>query len=502
MSKHKRSLVLTLPDPTVAGHIIGKKGSQINLLRQLTKCNIQVEKSQVRISGRNSKQAADLIHIIINNAICVYEHPKSVYHVWNNIRRDECGDRFKLDEYSIPYVQKLGKDRKYYILKQCPKDENGKDKYAWMAPLNLEETMSVDKDSETTPNEEFNQTSEGISTPPQVSIPSTMEQPTSMNDQESDASLSEKPVTVETVQFIYSPSTIEQLIEEGRQRVASSFIEMARVTSSLVQSYTHNKILIKMSLGKKTFYDAKRNVLLENDNKIFNFQTFTKLQIGFGKDIKSTWRNEIDYNTVQRMRNYMLNNGWKLEQVLKSVSCYVVEVIDGILDRNGQGGKRFGFKVVPLEDHQTQSFSCKLVKVRNLLNKLLFIDIFNVDETISKYDYRIRFQTEQSVTQFETMTNLQNYVSHLRFENDQLTDKFVPTPIRQQFRVDSFRNKLKEIYTFGNVKITLNNIITTNRQEWYEVSISQIENFSLSNLNTDKVLEYLSVMNLVVGSMN
>ncbi|KAL9656667.1 hypothetical protein ABK040_002938 [Willaertia magna] len=432
--------ILTLPNSKIAGHIIGKGGSQIKQIKDRTNCKININSynNTVEIIGHNQNnvdKAKYLINIIINNSIAVYEHPNVVCNVYLLTSEET---KFHLIEYKPPFVygntnHNMNNSGKVFALTLVEKEEN--DLISKMSNLKISENkINTEKVSQS---------------------------------------------------FIYSPETERYLVEEGIKRSTQSFKELVNSNSS---KECRNKTLIKISLGKKTFYSADRNDNSVNASKLYDFKSFSELNIGFGKDLKSTFKTEIEENFVKQLKETMLNNGWKFHSEIVGVSCHCIEVVDGIIEKDGKGGKRLNFKIVPIDN---DSNKCKLIKIRTHLNKLMFLDICSLDNSnnsIFQPDLRVRFQTEQHLLNVNSNVELLKYISFLELKEDGLSEDKVPRDLSLQFRKDIFRYKKKEIYVLNDeIKLTIN-FVNSEGKKLYEVKMSPIKPFILID-NEQTVIE-------------
>ncbi|KAL9658575.1 hypothetical protein ABK040_006112 [Willaertia magna] len=417
---------INLPDEKLIGHIIGKGGSQLKQLKSLTNSNIKIIGNLIIIENKKKdklNRTIELINIIINNALSVYVHPNIVCNVYLNVKfnkdqndtnkdnDDKC--LVKLVEYK-PFVYGCEKiDRKLFILCHA----NNKVNYL----QNIQNTNSNDLNKEDLNNENF----KSLITPNKVSHT-----------------------------FIYSNNLINHLIQEGIFKLKENYNLLQNVNNQNLNNNNKLKHLIKLSLGKKTFYNATRNDFTINN--IFSFETFKNLEIGFEKDLKSTWKSEVSEQFIEKLKlllNEKVNNTnnnnkeeeelikqdnnneinvtttscWELKKIIERFNCHYVEVINSDVNsqmenhsedscgdssdessgsndddgkknlRVGVSGRRLHFKLIKNNENQL-----KLLKVRTNIQRLLFLDICHChniedlnDNLLYLPDMRIRFETEQ-----------------------------------------------------------------------------------------------------------
>ncbi|EFC48251.1 predicted protein [Naegleria gruberi] len=438
---------IKLPQANIAGHIIGQKGSQINKLKEITGCfiNVKSEQSLVEIKGRkmeNVNEAVRLIQLIINNSMAVYEHPNAVCSVLKDIGNES---KFHFVEFGKSIH---GTEVVYRLVLDSSQKLNQEEMLLdQMNNLNLQDRQLIDKNR----------------------VSHT---------------------------YIHSKVVENVLIEEGVERVSNNLLEISKDNS------LKHKMMIKISLGKKAFYSADRSVKTLDTNKMYTFPEFSNLSIGYGKDLKSTWKTEQDEKFITKLKEFLQTDDWVMLNESEGVSCHCVEIVQGIVGRdNSKGGKRLDFKVV-----RDCTNKCKLTKIRRQMNKLMFLDICQIqpDDTSSIIpDMRIRFQTEQHELNPHSHTDLSNYISHLEFQQEELSDRNVPTMLKNQFSKDTFRYKKKQIFKKENCKLSINYVCAESRK-WFEVQLSPLVPFTLleSSENCQRKEEIIGFTAEMIAKMN
>ncbi|EFC45303.1 predicted protein [Naegleria gruberi] len=491
--------------------IIGKQGSQIKLISELSQgCRIKVEESRVVIyaannnqkvagndslssSGNNLQIAVNLVQSIINNVLCVFEHPNVICSIYECNGEEE---RMKLTRFETPIVlvsnnhndddkeegeqrEKVKHHQNYYRL-ALASDDN--DELADEEVKDLQSTIPSSSSSM-----EFSNNGSSASHEEQLLSNSSSNggDKTSDTSSSSSSSLLVEKRLVKSDHQLYSQRKERQLISEGLSSAVSNYLKLDQFEGM------ERKLLIKVGLGRKVFYDAKRNVEMTSSilNRVYNFESFSKLDIGYGKDLKSSFRLEMGGDFALNLKEYLLKNNWKHTETIKSATCYVVKLMQGIM--GSAGGKRMSFKVVP------NGSLAKIGKLKIALDKLSYLDFCNLEENCP--DLRLRFETEQ-YSRESTDEEFNKFISALKFnEKDQVDMSGVPQELLDIFRIDSVRNKVKEIYCLNDLKITINKILSNGRG-WYEISMSSLQPYNELSSSED-VVNVLSTMRSVLNGV-
>ena len=85
---------------------------------------------------------------------------------------------------------------------------------------------------------------------------------------------------------------------------------------------------MKVSIGRVCYYDAHRKKEIPNLDKVYNFASFQSTQIGYGKDLKSTWSSGLTDKQTEFLLNKLENQGFKLYKVKQVEGIEYIDVLN------------------------------------------------------------------------------------------------------------------------------------------------------------------------------
>jgi hypothetical protein len=102
------------------------------------------------------------------------------------------------------------------------------------------------------------------------------------------------------------------------------------------QIYTEQNLLpllepaykAKITIGRVCYYDAHRNKEISNLDKAYNFVSFKSTEIGYGKDLKSTWTPELSSKQIEYLLNKIEDLGFELIKVKHVEGTEYIDVLN------------------------------------------------------------------------------------------------------------------------------------------------------------------------------
>jgi len=271
-------------------------------------------------------------------------------------------------------------------------------------------------------------------------------------------------VTAQLANQSYMPYSKHELLQ---------VISQSMPKSSTSTADPQHKYKVELSLGVQTFYHANRQLKLDANllRRVFTFNSFAATQIGFGKDIKATWNNQItdqQYDELWERLSYFVPISEE-----RQIKCSMVSISKQL---------RIGMKF------KVNQIDAAITPGKVYLDGMipLYCTILNINE-----GYDLRFRIIDKGPEVSAWPELSDYINGLNYNPETLQLDSVSDDIRMHY----YRTRDK--YVFHHPELDLKMTIYRVYDHNEGVGVNYL-NISFGLISKDHQLDRLVELNTVV----